>query len=130
MMNDDERQEVEQLKTWVDLVDFEDNYCIRQYDGAIIKKKNSLDNPNNDGRKYCFQRIARRMVAGWDKVRLNNNGVISDHYVAILFAKTFLPNPNNYKYVAWINSGPFASINHEISWVEFKGYNSRQAVFD
>ena len=132
-MNNDEyeaihKRAIESMK-WVELVGFEDEYFIQEYNGICVKKKNSLDNPDNvhcGSHKYV---TTYRDKNGWEKWRLNKNGVISHHYVAVLLAKTFLPNPNNYKYVKWEYTRAQFYID-EISWSEHNGINCRRAIFD
>jgi hypothetical protein len=132
-MTDDEREasykREELSKKWVELVGFEDEYFIQEFNGLCVKKKSYGDSPDNvhcGSHKYV---TTYRDRDGWEKWRLKKNGVVSHHYVAVLLAKTFLPNPNNYKYVQWEYKRAWFYID-EISWVEFKTPNSRQAIFD
>lgn len=128
MDNTNDTRRIESKK-WVELVGFENEYFIQEYNGSCVKKKNSFDNPANvncNSHKFVTTYMDKN---GWEKWRLNKNGVISHHYVAVLLAKTFLPNPNNYKYVKWEYRQAEFYID-EISWSEHNGINCRRAIFD
>ena len=53
------------------------------------------------------------------KVKLiNNDGIEYEEDLAILIAKTFIPNPNNYQHVEFIDGNPNNCRADNLKWVE------------
>ena len=56
---------------------------------------------------------------GQMKVKLvNKEGVETEENLAILVAKTFIPNPNNYQHIEFIDGNPENCRADNLRWVE------------
>ena len=117
-------------RQWVDLIGYEDYYWIEPMDGLIVRKKNALDDPNTvcpcDGRLWVSSRKTKS-ITQWERVSLKANGVRTQHYLVILLAKMFVPNPHNYRFVEWKYRKAWCYVD-EIAWVESKTVNSRDSL--
>lgn len=117
-------------RQWVDLIGYEDYYWIEPMDGLIVKKRNPLDDPNSviiGDRRCWISPLKKKNITDWDKVSLNSNGISTYHYLAIILAKMFVPNPHNYRFVEWKYRKALCYVD-EIAWVESKTVDSRDSL--
>ena len=102
---------------WKDIEGYEGLYQVSNL--GIVK---SL--PRQYKNRKCNERIKSPSLAGkgYYRVSLCKNGIIKYYYIHQLVAKTFIPNPNNYKLVNHKDENKLNNCVDNLEWCDYK-YN-------
>ena len=111
----DDEAPKELVRTWKKIKDFP-SYEISD-DGQVRHIRLEEDYDGNITKKYkllSFSKIQDKYM----KVKLSKDGNPNNKYQHLLVAETFLPNPNNYKYIRHKDGNVFNNHYSNLEWYD------------
>lgn len=107
------------IEVWKDILCYEEEYQISNYGNVrslprIIKRSNGR--PLKIKGKILKQNITKH---GFNTVNLKGGKLKQTHPVHYLVAKTFIPNPKNYKYILHKDTNYMNNYADNLEWVSY-----------